>query len=104
MRSRFLAPCLGCAIAVALGGLERYGVKIVGEIPAGLPRLGWDNFDPRTLQHGVGKVCTNEPRARVARLLFQGEGHVPGAAAQVENAGIASSQNVMEGARRPTPP
>jgi high affinity sulfate transporter 1 len=45
-----LAVVLLSLFAVALGGLERYGVKIVGEIPAGLPRLGWDNFDPRTLE------------------------------------------------------
>jgi len=44
-----LAVVLLSLLAVALGGLERYGVKIVGEIPAGLPRLGWDSFDSRTL-------------------------------------------------------
>jgi len=45
-----LAVVLLSIFAVALGHLEQYGVKIVGEIPAGLPRLGWDNFDPSTLQ------------------------------------------------------
>jgi len=44
-----LAVVLLSLLAVALGGLERYGVKIVGEIPAGLPRFGWASFDPRTL-------------------------------------------------------
>ena len=45
-----LAVVLLSLLAVALGHLEQYGVKIVGEIPAGLPRLGWDNFDPSTLR------------------------------------------------------
>jgi SulP family sulfate permease len=46
-----LAVVLLSLLAVALGHLEKYGVKIVGDIPAGLPRLGWDNFDLSGLQH-----------------------------------------------------
>jgi SulP family sulfate permease len=45
-----LAVVLVSLVAVALGQLEQYGVKIVGEIPAGLPRFGLDNLDPSTLR------------------------------------------------------
>jgi high affinity sulfate transporter 1 len=44
-----LAVVLLSLLVVAVGNLEQYNVKIVGEIPAGLPRLGWASFDPRTL-------------------------------------------------------
>lgn len=44
-----LAVVILALIAVAIGRLDQYGVKIVGDIPAGLPRLGWDDFDPRSL-------------------------------------------------------
>src|SRR6476620_11468440 len=36
-------------LAVALGHFDQHGLKIVGEIPAGLPSLGFGDFDPRTL-------------------------------------------------------
>jgi high affinity sulfate transporter 1 len=36
--------------AVALGQLERYGVRIVGDIPAGLPRLRMPGLDLRELR------------------------------------------------------
>jgi SulP family sulfate permease len=45
-----LAVVLLSLVAVALGHLEQYGVTIVGEIPAGLPRFGFDNLDPSTLR------------------------------------------------------
>jgi len=45
-----LAVVLLSLLAVALGNLEQYGVKIVGEIPAGLPQLGWNNSDLSTLR------------------------------------------------------
>jgi high affinity sulfate transporter 1 len=44
-----LAVVLLSLIAVAVGNLEQHGVKIVGEIPAGLPRPGLGSFDPRIL-------------------------------------------------------
>ena len=37
-------------LAVWLAGLEQYGVKIVGEIPAGLPQFRWTGSDLATLQ------------------------------------------------------
>lgn len=37
-------------LAVAVGQLDRYGVKIVGEIPAGLPEFHWAGLDFATLQ------------------------------------------------------
>src|SRR5689334_21001477 len=45
-----LAVVLLSLVAVAFGHLEHYGVKIVGDIPAGLPRLGWGEFDPMSLR------------------------------------------------------
>jgi sulfate permease, SulP family len=36
--------------AVAVGHLDRYGVNIVGEIPAGLPRLHWSGAELSALQ------------------------------------------------------
>src|SRR5262245_11471445 len=44
-----LAVVLLSILAVAIGQLGRHGVKIVGHLPAGLPRFGWDDFDPRSL-------------------------------------------------------
>jgi high affinity sulfate transporter 1 len=44
-----LAVVLLSLLAVAIGNLEQYGVKIVGDIPAGLPRFGWGDFDFSTL-------------------------------------------------------
>lgn len=44
-----LAVVLLALLAVAIGNLEQYGVKIVGHIPAGLPRFGWDSRDLSTL-------------------------------------------------------
>jgi len=46
-------PLLALVVAVAvvkLAGLEAAGVAIVGDIPAGLPRIRWPNFDPHLLQ------------------------------------------------------
>jgi high affinity sulfate transporter 1 len=37
-------------LAVAVGQLERYGVQIVGDIPAGLPQFGLEGSDLATLQ------------------------------------------------------
>jgi SulP family sulfate permease len=45
-----LAVVLLSLIAVAVGQLERYGVKIVGQIPAGLPEFGFPNFSFGRLQ------------------------------------------------------
>src|SRR5207302_6524646 len=45
-----LAVVLLSLLAGALGHLEQYGVKIVGEIPAGLPQLGWNSSDLSTLR------------------------------------------------------
>ncbi len=44
-----LAVVLLSLATVAVGGLEKFGIKVVGDIPAGLPEFGWSNFDPRTL-------------------------------------------------------
>jgi high affinity sulfate transporter 1 len=46
-----LAVVLLSILAVALGSLEQYGVKIVGDIPAGLPQFGWSGLDLRTLHY-----------------------------------------------------
>ena len=45
-----LAVVLLSLVAVAVGQLERYGVKIVGQIPAGLPEFGFPNFSFGRLQ------------------------------------------------------
>ena len=45
-----LAVVLLALLAVAIGHLEQYGVKIVGHIPAGLPQFGFADFDPSTLE------------------------------------------------------
>jgi high affinity sulfate transporter 1 len=44
-----LAVVLLSLVAVALGGLEQFGVKIVGEIPAGLPQFGWNSMEITSL-------------------------------------------------------
>jgi high affinity sulfate transporter 1 len=44
-----LAVVLLSILAVAVGNLEHYGLKIVGDIPAGLPQFGWGTFDPTML-------------------------------------------------------
>ena len=46
---RWPAPLLAVTFAVALVysiGLEGKGVAVVGQVPAGLPRLRWPEFDP----------------------------------------------------------
>src|SRR6201996_3917231 len=46
---RWPAPLLAVVFAVALVysiGLEAKGVAVVGQVPAGLPRLRWPEFDP----------------------------------------------------------
>src|SRR5262245_34242331 len=45
-----LAVVVLSILAVAIGHLEQYGVKIVGQIPAGLPRLGFGTLDLSTLR------------------------------------------------------
>jgi SulP family sulfate permease len=45
-----LAVVLLAIVVVSLGGLERQGVKIVGEIPAGLPQWAWPASEIATLQ------------------------------------------------------
>jgi high affinity sulfate transporter 1 len=45
-----LAVVLLALLAVWLGSLQQYGVKIVGEIPAGLPRFRWSGGELATLQ------------------------------------------------------
>jgi MFS superfamily sulfate permease-like transporter len=50
---RWPGPLLAVVVAVAvvkLMGLEAMGVSVVGEIPAGLPRLHWPLFNPQFLQ------------------------------------------------------
>ncbi|MGB0521867.1 MAG: SulP family inorganic anion transporter [Flammeovirgaceae bacterium] len=37
-------------LAVRFGGLANYGVKIVGEVPTGVPAFTWPNFDLATIQ------------------------------------------------------
>jgi high affinity sulfate transporter 1 len=49
---RLPAPLIAVLAAVAIVmafGLEDKGVKIVGDVPAGLPRLHWPEFDPELL-------------------------------------------------------
>jgi MFS superfamily sulfate permease-like transporter len=45
-----LAVVLLSILAVAIGHLDRFGVRIVGEIPAGLPQVGWAAWDLGTVQ------------------------------------------------------
>src|SRR5262249_46357015 len=45
-----LAVVLLSLLAVAIGHFDQRGLKIVGDIPAGLPRFGLGNFDLRSLQ------------------------------------------------------
>lgn len=50
---RWPAPLLAVVAAVAVVkalGLEAEGVAVVGDVPAGLPRLRWPEFDPQFLQ------------------------------------------------------
>lgn len=50
---RWPGPLLAVVAAVAVVkalGLEAAGVAVVGDVPAGLPRLRWPTFDPQFLQ------------------------------------------------------
>jgi high affinity sulfate transporter 1 len=44
-----LAVVLLSIVAVAVGHFDQNGLKIVGDIPAGLPGFGFGDFDPRSL-------------------------------------------------------
>jgi high affinity sulfate transporter 1 len=50
---RWPSPLLAVVAAIAVVkvmGLEASGVAVVGDVPAGLPRLCWPEFDPQLLQ------------------------------------------------------
>src|SRR6478752_2178964 len=54
---RWPAPLLAVVFAVALVqsmGLDGMGVAVVGEVPAGLPRLRWPEFDPEFIRPLLG--------------------------------------------------
>jgi MFS superfamily sulfate permease-like transporter len=54
---RWPAPLLAVVFAVALVysmGLEGKGVAVVGQVPSGLPRLRWPEFDPEFIMPLVG--------------------------------------------------
>src|SRR5260370_30808388 len=56
------------------------------------------------MQNGVGEVGPPELWVALACLLAQGEGHVSGAAAKIENAGIGLGEGLRESAGGATPP
>lgn len=75
---RFLPRWPGPLLAVAAGiavvqfaGLESKGVAIVGDVPAGLPRLRWPTCDPQLLQPLFGGA------GRGAGELLQCDGRRP---------------------------
>ena len=50
---RWPAPLLAVIFAVVVVrslGLETHGVAVVGKVPAGLPSLGWPEFDPQLIR------------------------------------------------------
>jgi MFS superfamily sulfate permease-like transporter len=54
---RWPAPLLAVVFAVALVysmGLEGKGVAVVGQVPSGLPRLRWPEFDPELIMPLLG--------------------------------------------------
>ena len=54
---RWPAPLLAVVFAVALVysmGLDGKGVAVVGQVPSGLPRLRWPEFDPEFIMPLLG--------------------------------------------------
>jgi hypothetical protein len=52
----------------------------------------------------MGEICSHNPLITVAPLLPQGERHISGAAAEIENASVRPSQCCREDPRGATPP
>ncbi|MDH5342576.1 MAG: SulP family inorganic anion transporter [Betaproteobacteria bacterium] len=52
-----LVAIVFAGIAVALFGLDAYGVKVVGKVPAGLPALHLPSFPPELLKDIVGAAA-----------------------------------------------
>jgi len=50
------------------------------------------------------KICSDNPGMRIPRLTAQGESHVPGAAAKIENPDVGTREDVAEAASGTTPP
>ena len=74
-------------------------MQSVGFDPTGRRRV-WvepvERFGVGALQHGVGEVGAENLCAAFSRLFAQGERHVAGAAAKIENARVWFCEQVCE--------
>jgi high affinity sulfate transporter 1 len=75
-------PLLAVVAAVALVkamGLEALGVAVVGDVPAGLPRLSWPTFDPQFLPPlfggALGVALVSFCNAMVVARSFAAKNH-----------------------------
>jgi MFS superfamily sulfate permease-like transporter len=78
---RWPGPLLAVVFSIALVemlGLEAKGVAVIGEVPAGLPKLRWPAFDPhflRPLLHGAfGVALLSFSNAMVSARGFAAKG------------------------------
>ena len=79
---RWPGPLLAVVAAVAVVkvlGLEAAGVAVVGDVPAGLPRLRWPTFDPQFLQPlfggALGVALVSFCNAMVVARSFAAKNH-----------------------------
>jgi high affinity sulfate transporter 1 len=79
---RWPGPLLAVVAAVAVVktlGLEAAGVAVVGDVPAGLPRLRWPTFDPEFLQPlfggALGVALVSFCNAMVVARSFAAKSH-----------------------------
>mgnify|MGYP006961081453 CR=1 FL=1 len=59
------------SLAAALLGLDRYGVELLGEVPAGLPQLSW----PQTSLEELKSLLRDATGIRFDTLLRQAGQH-----------------------------